>query len=107
MEPVPRLSSNPAASCLASADRPWRLTPSSRPDRCPQHPYYRFYYGRPRIVADNSARLPPLGVPVAVLWEQPLMILHAGARAASRRPGGARPRGDPGAVLDATGEGLG
>ncbi len=44
MEPVPRLFSDLAASCLASADRPWRRTSSSRPNRYPQRPYYRFYY---------------------------------------------------------------
>jgi hypothetical protein len=58
MAPVPRLPSDPAASHLARADRPWRPTSSSQPDCCPQRPYYRFYYGRPRIIADNSARLP-------------------------------------------------
>ena len=31
------------------------------------------------------------------------MILHAGSRGASRRPGGARPHGGPGAALGATG----
>ena len=59
--PVPCLSSDPAASCLASADRPWRPTPSSLPNRYPQSPYYRFYYGRPRIITDNSVRLPSPG----------------------------------------------
>jgi hypothetical protein len=58
MEPVPRLSSGPAACNLARADRPWRPISSSRPDRSPQRPYYRFYYGRRRIVADSSACLP-------------------------------------------------
>jgi hypothetical protein len=58
MAPVPRLPSDPAASRLARADRPWRPTSSSQPDCRPQRPYYRFYYGRPRIIADNSARLP-------------------------------------------------
>ena len=73
MEPLPRLSSHPAASCLAGADRPWRPTSSSRPHRYPQRPYYRFSYSRPRIVgrpgivAENSARLPALVVPVVVL----------------------------------------
>jgi hypothetical protein len=38
-------------------------TSSSRPDRCPQRPYYHFYYGRPRILTDNSARPPSSGVP--------------------------------------------
>jgi hypothetical protein len=37
----------------------------------------------------------------------PLMILYAGRRVASRRSGGARLRGAPGAALDATGGDLG
>jgi hypothetical protein len=57
MEPVPCLPSNPAASCLASADRPWRPTSSTLHDRYLQRLYYRFYYGRPRITADNRARV--------------------------------------------------
>jgi len=55
--PVPRLPSGPRASRVARADRPWRLTWSSRPDLCPPRLYYRFHYGRPRVIADNSARL--------------------------------------------------
>jgi hypothetical protein len=62
MEPVPHLPSGPVASCLTTADRSWRPTSSSRSDRCPQRPYYRFYYGRPGIVAERSAHLPALGV---------------------------------------------
>jgi hypothetical protein len=51
-----------AASRLARADRPWRPTPSSLFDRCPQHPYYRFYTGGPRIVVDTMLAVPtPLG----------------------------------------------
>ena len=64
MEPAPRLSSGPAASCLARADRPWHPTSSSRPNCYPQRPYYRFYYGRPGIIAGISTRLAALGVPV-------------------------------------------
>jgi hypothetical protein len=33
------------------------------------------------------------------------MILRTGSRVASHRPGVAQPRGDPGAALDATGDG--
>jgi hypothetical protein len=54
MAPVPHLPSGPAASRLARADRPWRPTSSSLFDRCPQRAYYRFYYGRPRIVVDTK-----------------------------------------------------
>ena len=53
MEPVPHLTSHPAAPYLAWADRPQRPTSSIQPDRSRQRPYYHFYYGRPKIVADN------------------------------------------------------
>jgi hypothetical protein len=55
MAPVPHLPSGPAASRLGRADRPWRSTSSSLFDRCPQRAYYRFYYGRPRIVVDTKS----------------------------------------------------
>jgi hypothetical protein len=58
MAPVPRLLSGPAASILARADRPWRPISSSPARPQPQRPYYRFYYGRRRIVADSGACLP-------------------------------------------------
>jgi hypothetical protein len=71
MGTVPRLSSGPAASRLARADRPWCLTSSSRSDRCPQRPYYHFYYGRPRILSDNGARLPYLWGCLVVAFGRP------------------------------------
>jgi hypothetical protein len=76
MELVPCLPSGPVASCLASADRPWRPTSSSLQDRCSQRPYYRFYYGRPRITADNRARLSALRVPVVALGVSGNTIVH-------------------------------
>jgi hypothetical protein len=61
MAPVPCLPSDPSASRLSSANRPWCLTPSSLSCRCPQRPYYCFYYDRPWIISENSARLPSHG----------------------------------------------
>ena len=66
MAPVPHLPSGPAASRLARADRPWRPTSSSLFDRCPQRAYYRFYYGRPRIVVDTMVAVPSLGTMVTL-----------------------------------------
>jgi hypothetical protein len=54
--PTPLLGS---CCVLSSQGRLSMASPSSsRSDRCPQRPYYRFYYGRLGIVAYNSARLP-------------------------------------------------
>jgi hypothetical protein len=36
---------------------------STLPGRCPQRPYYRFYYGRPRIVVEKGgAGLQPIKI---------------------------------------------
>jgi hypothetical protein len=59
--------------------------PSNPFDRCPQCPYYRFYYRRLRSVVNNCDRL-----------RVTRMILHVGSRRAISSTGKAGPRGASG-----------
>jgi hypothetical protein len=61
MAPVPCLPSDPSTSRLSTAYRPWCPIRSSLSCRCPQRPYYCFYYDRPWIISENSARRPAHG----------------------------------------------